>query len=197
MTTSTTPLDGDDPWPAEGLTDGVVLLRAALPSDEEAWLAAVADPDVRRWSPPRDLDLAERRARFARMLDQDSRSGSVERFVASPADGRFLGLVDWRRQAPEMFRLVEVGYLTAPVERGRGVASRALALVVRWLLDEDGLGLHRVQLDHAVENVASCRTATRAGVPREGRMASFLPLAGPDDTLVFHDVCQHAVLEGT
>jgi [ribosomal protein S5]-alanine N-acetyltransferase len=31
-----------------------------------------------------------------------------------------------------------------------------------------GLGLHRVQLQHAVDNAASCRVATKAGFALEG-----------------------------
>lgn len=194
MTSSPAPLVADDPWPVDGLTDGVVVVRAARPGDEAAWVAALTDPGVRRWSPPIERDEAQWRDRFTAMLGQTAAGAVVDRVVADPVDDRFLGLVDWRRTGPELFRCVDVGYVTAPAEQGRGVASRGLGLVVRWLLAPDGLGRHRVQLDHAVDNQASCRTATRAGVPREGTRASFLPLAEPDGSLRFHDVCQHGVV---
>ena len=52
--------------------------------------------------------------------------------------------------------------------RGRGIASRAADAVCRWGFTE--LGLDRVQLFHAVENVASGRVAAKAGFTLEGRL---------------------------
>lgn len=157
MTTAPASPSPTDSWPAEGLSDGVVVVRSARPGDERAWMAALTDPESRRWSPPLVRDEAQWRDRFTTMLGQVATDPVVDRVVADPDDDRFLGLVDWRRTGPELFRCVDVGYVTAPDERGRGVASRALSLLVPWLLAGDGLGLHRVQLDHAVENTGSCQ----------------------------------------
>ncbi|TQJ07663.1 GNAT family N-acetyltransferase [Lapillicoccus jejuensis] len=194
MSTAAVPPALDYPWPADDLTDGVVVVRAARPGDEEAWMSALTDPEARRWSPPLVRDEAQWRDRFTTMLGQTATDAVVDRVVADPGDDRFLGLVDWRRTGPELFRCVDVGYVTAPGERGRGVASRGLSLLVPWLLAADGLGQHRVQLDHAVENVGSCRTAVRGGLRREGTRTSFLPLAEADGVVVFHDICQHGVV---
>ncbi len=57
-------------------------------------------------------------------------------------------------------------YWTLPAARGRGVAPRALRLAATYAVDE--LGLHRVQLQHALTNTASCRVATKAGFALEG-----------------------------
>ncbi len=57
--------------------------------------------------------------------------------------------------------LGEVVYWVLP---GRGVASRALA-ATEWAF---GVGFHRLELVHAVENDASCRVAARAGYRLEG-----------------------------
>ena len=55
------------------------------------------------------------------------------------------------------------------------------ACSTRWLTaDPTGPHVARVQLDHSVENPASCRTALRAGFAREGVRAAFLPLRDPD-----------------
>ena len=56
-----------------------------------------------------------------------------------------------------------------------------------------GAGLARVQLDHAVANVASCRVALRAGFEQEGVRRGFLPVVDPDAPAGWSraDVCLH------
>ena len=58
------------------------------------------------------------------------------------------------------------GYWVLPQDRGRAIAPRVLTTVTRWLFDE--VGFHRVTLNHAVENTASCRVADKAGFAPEG-----------------------------
>jgi len=66
-------------------------------------------------------------------------------------------------------------YWTLPAARGREVAPRALTLASTYAVD--GLGLHRVQLQHALANTASCRVATRAGFALEGTQVGSCLLA--------------------
>ncbi|MFB6529980.1 GNAT family N-acetyltransferase [Streptomyces sp. NPDC056399] len=71
---------------------------------------------------------------------------------------------------------VRVGYWTAPEARGRGIASRALARVARWVADEDGPFAGRTpELVHAVGNEGSCRTALACGFS----LTATLPAAPP------------------
>jgi RimJ/RimL family protein N-acetyltransferase len=60
--------------------------------------------------------------------------------------------------------------------RGRGVASRAVALLARFAFDQ--LGAARVQLLTESDNVASQRVAEKAGFTREGTLRSFLDFKG-------------------
>ena len=62
------------------------------------------------------------------------------------------------------------GYGVAPRERGRGIASQALAAITRfaWTISE----LHRVEVYIEPWNLASVRTAERAGYEREGLLRS-------------------------
>ncbi|MFJ2931785.1 GNAT family N-acetyltransferase [Streptomyces sp. NPDC087219] len=71
---------------------------------------------------------------------------------------------------------VRVGYWTAPQARGRGIASRALTRVARWVADEDCPFAGRTpELVHAVGNEGSCRTALACGFP----LTATLPAAPP------------------
>ncbi|MGW0735119.1 GNAT family N-acetyltransferase [Streptomyces sp. NPDC002851] len=53
------------------------------------------------------------------------------------------------------------------------------------------MGLHRVDLGHALGNEASCRVADRCGFTPEGVLRGFLPAKQPG---VFHDMHLHARL---
>jgi RimJ/RimL family protein N-acetyltransferase len=66
--------------------------------------------------------------------------------------------------------VVEVGYWTAAPARGRGLTTRALRLICRWLLED--VGAERVQLRADVENEGSLRVAEKAGFVREGVLRS-------------------------
>jgi RimJ/RimL family protein N-acetyltransferase len=82
----------------------------------------------------------------------------------------------------------QVGYWVAPAARRRGVATAALSAATRFAFG--ALGLHRVELFHAVENVESCRTALSAGFRLEGtHRASYRYGDG-----VHHDEHSHARL---
>lgn len=58
----------------------------------------------------------------------------------------------------------EVGYWLFPEARGHGYAAIALAAVTRAAVTE--LGLFRLLVEHEPDNLASCRTAERAGYAR-------------------------------
>jgi RimJ/RimL family protein N-acetyltransferase len=95
--------------------------------------------------------------------------GTREAFAALDDDGRFAGLalaVDIDREGRE----IELGYITAPAARGRGVATGMLDELTRWAFDE--LGALRLTLIIDVENRASSRVAERCGYVLEGVMRS-------------------------
>ena len=50
-----------------------------------------------------------------------------------------------------------------------GVAPQALVAATQWAFDH---GFHRVQLEHSVQNQASCRAAAKAHSPSEGTRRS-------------------------
>jgi RimJ/RimL family protein N-acetyltransferase len=187
-------------WPAAGLATGGVRLRVWATDDVPALLELQNDPEMRRWSPvfkpPSEADCAER-VRNAMQAEADGcPSGFAIVDDADPAV--VLGSIDWRNTHPLWpFSVLDVGYGVSAAARGRGVASTALRLLTEWLLDPDGGDVHRVQLDHAVENEGSCRTAVRAGFAVEGRRDVFLPLRQtPEAPLIRHDVCLHGRVRG-
>ncbi|GAA4347014.1 GNAT family N-acetyltransferase [Angustibacter luteus] len=182
-------------WPADGIAGAGIRLRVWRPDDLAALLELLSDPEMRRWSPmiepPSEADCVARIGK-AMQAETDGRPNAFA--IVDEADpSRVLGSMDWRKDHPMVeFSIVDVGYGVAATARGRGVASAALRLLGDWLLDPAGGDVHRVQLDHAVENEGSCRTALRAGFAIEGRRDVFLPLRETAQSpLVRHDVCLH------
>lgn len=67
-----------------------------------------------------------------------------------------------------------IGYWVLERARRRGLASRAVAMLVRWAIDDAGM----VRIEALVEpdNVASQRVLERTGFRREGHLRAFLGL---------------------
>jgi RimJ/RimL family protein N-acetyltransferase len=70
----------------------------------------------------------------------------------------------------------EVGCCLVPAARGRGIATEVLRLLTDWASAEIGLG--RVQVFVAPENVAALRLAESAGFEREGVLRSYWEMDG-------------------
>ncbi len=157
-----------------------LVIRPPVPEDAPAAYELLNDPDVRRWNPGRacpDLAAAEQwcldgadwsdgthATWHAVLRDTGSMVGNVSLFVIDLED-----------------RVAKIGYRVLPAARGRGVATQMVDAVTRWGFTERDLA--RVQLEHGVPNVASCRVAVRAGFLLEGttRSAYAVPGGGRED----------------
>ncbi|MER5596732.1 GNAT family N-acetyltransferase [Streptomyces sp. NPDC002265] len=165
--------------------------RADRDADAETWLRGLSDREFRRWNTPLrpvvDLDSARASLRAKQDGAADGTSASFR--VTDAADGTTLGHIGVNAIDP-VFRSGRVGYWVLPEARGRGVATRALALAARWAHGD--LGLHRLELDHALDHDASCRVAERCGFRYEGTLRGAMFEAGRHDA--FRDSHLHARL---
>jgi RimJ/RimL family protein N-acetyltransferase len=145
------------------LAAGDFELRPPRPDDAADALAMLQDPDVRQWNAgPESLTVESARDWLLRGADWSDGTAAVwsvhegDRFVGNA----FLCKID--RSSLD----AHVAYRTAPWARGRGVATCAVAAITTFAFDV--LGLERLELLHAVPNIASCRVATKAGYGLEG-----------------------------
>jgi RimJ/RimL family protein N-acetyltransferase len=159
------------------LEDEVLRLRPFEEGDVPAIVAACQDPEIPRWTAvPSPYTEADARA----WLD----SGEEESFaVVDRTSGELLGSIGVRYFDGG---IGEVGYWVKREARGRGVATRALALVARWALVDKELG--RFQLRADVANEASQRVAERAGFVREGVLRSALAFKGERRDVVMYSL---------
>ncbi|MFB8777005.1 GNAT family N-acetyltransferase [Streptomyces broussonetiae] len=160
-------------------------------ADAADWLRGLADPEFRRWNTPltpvTDLDDARASLRAKQRHEADGTGASFR--ITDAATGATLGHVGVN-EIDHVMSVARVGYWILPEARGHRVATRALALAARWALTD--LGLHRLELGHALGHDASCRIAERCGFPYEGTLRGAMLEA--DDRHAFRDVHLHARL---
>jgi RimJ/RimL family protein N-acetyltransferase len=145
--------------------DATAALTAFVVADAPALVAAVADPEIRRWLPlprPYPVELAEHWVTVGTESIRVSGTGLVR---CIRVDGALAGCIDVKR-VDWRARTAEVGYWLAPGFRGRGLASAAVRTLSSWLLDIHSF--ERVELRIATRNTASARVASRAGFVHEG-----------------------------
>ena len=171
--------------PAASSAPALVLHPWCAP-DAPALVEAYRDPALRRWTRSSVDDDAGAalwvRAQQRGWAEGDRFAFAVLETQTEQATGRLVGHVVVKEVARGTTS-AEVGYWTAAHARGRGVASRALAVVTRWAFDTPVPGgLERLELLHQVDNTASCRVAHRCGYELTG----VLPAAPPAFALDGH-----------
>ena len=178
----------DPPLSADG-----IVLRLVDDSDVGWITQACADPEITRYIPfiPDPYTEADARA-FVRYAQEGWASGSHAPFVIAEAgdhaadgtgDRAGIGAIELHLDARDK-AVGETGYWLCPAARGKGAATTALRLIAAWAFAE--LGIQRLQLVTAPENVPSQRVAERAGFIREGLLRAWLPTAaGRRDSFMF------------
>ncbi|WP_405948632.1 GNAT family N-acetyltransferase [Streptomyces prunicolor] len=157
-------------------------------SDVTDWLHGVSDPEFQRWNTPLRpvTDVTSARDSLRSRAESAADGVSASFCVTDAADGTTLGHIGVN-DIDHVIRVARVGYWILPEARGRGVATRALVLAAHWALTD--LGLHRLELGHALGHDASCRIAERCGFPAEGTLRGAMFEAGRQDA--FRDVHLH------
>ncbi|MFF8972291.1 GNAT family N-acetyltransferase [Streptomyces sp. NPDC014995] len=180
--------------PAPGLLGLGLRLRRWDPAsgtDVEAWLRGRSDPEFLRWNTPlRDtVDIADARESLRAKAEEMAAGTGATFCVTDLDDGTILGEVGLNA-IDRVQSVGNVGYWVLPEARGRRVATRSLLLVTDWAFRE--LGLHRLELGHALGHEASCRTAEECGFRYEGTLRGAMWEAGRRDA--FRDVHRHGRL---
>ncbi|MFE7274798.1 GNAT family N-acetyltransferase [Streptomyces sp. NPDC057623] len=175
------------PQPDLPTGDGL-LLRPWRAEDAPAVHEIFQDPVLHQWHVRAAGSVAE----VGGWIEEWRRAWTGERTaqwaVVEAGTDRLLGRVALR-EIQLADGTAEVAYWTAAAARGRGVAVRATTTLTRWALHD--IGLHRLELLHAVANTASCRVAVKTGFALEGTKRS--ALLHQDG---WHDMHLHARVKG-
>jgi RimJ/RimL family protein N-acetyltransferase len=155
--------------PDPPLSDGIVSLRPWTLEDVPAIAAACDDVEISRWIHQLPSPYRESDAREYVVSTESAWKAGLGAFLAivDCASGDVVGSIALHVLNGELAN-VEVGYWAAAPARGRGLTTRALALLCGWALRD--AGVQRVQLRADVRNTASLRVAEKAGFAREGTL---------------------------
>ncbi|MER6423430.1 GNAT family N-acetyltransferase [Streptomyces sp. NPDC001137] len=164
------------------------LWDADSDTDVEAWLRGLTDPEFRRWNTPLKQvdDLAGARESLRGKVLASTDGSGASYCVTDAASGAVLGHIGVNA-IDLVLSVARVGYWVLPEARGKGVATRALALASHWALTD--LGIHRLELGHALGHEASCHIAERCGFRYEGTLRGAMWEAERRDA--FRDVHLH------
>ena len=90
--------------------------------------------------------------------------------------GQVVGRVTLNAIVRGPFQSCTLGYWLSAASNGRGIATRAVAEVMRTAFQE--LGLHRIEAGTLLHNTRSQRVLERNGFVRIGQAAGYLKIAG-------------------
>lgn len=158
--------------PGEPLVEHPTALRPWRDSDIPALVRICQDEEIVRWtSVPPDYGEADARTYLLRRHDAILAGSAAPFAIVTSAEGELIGSISLVRIVWRHLR-AEVGYFLSRDARGQGHATRAVSLICAWAFS--ALGLERIDLYAATENVASQRVAARCGFAREAVLRSFM-----------------------
>lgn len=161
------PFDLQWPMNVPVLSDGVVTLRAHVPSDIDDMLDMARDPEALRWTAIPTPHTREMSERFAFVHIPSGWNAGTARGWAIEVDGRFAGNLDLRQEP-----IADIGFVLHEWARGRGAMVRAVRLAVDWALNNTAVEI--VHWRAHVGNEASLRVAHAAGFTLHGTSPGIL-----------------------
>lgn len=155
-----------EPLPVPVLSGELVTLRPHKESDLDAVYERCLDEDTRRFTTiPLDYTPEMAKEYLTGLLEPSEAMASW----AIEVEGLYAGTIDLRRMAVDA-GAGDLGFVTHPAFRGRGVMSEAVRLVVGQAFGV--LGWQRVRWQAHAGNLASAKAVWRNGFP--------VPTAVPD-----------------
>jgi len=166
--------------------DGAALARAY--AADRAHLAP--------WEPARTEEFftEEWQERDVHRTVAEAQTGRSIRFVVTAPDERIVGRMNLNGIVRGPFLSGDLGYWIAADSTRRGLATRAVAAVLRHA--RDSLGLHRVQAATLLHNAASQRVLAANGFTRIGIAPRYLEIAGEwQDHVLFQRLLDEGITE--
>ena len=173
--------------PADGLTDGVIRLRATVAEDTPGIIETEADPVTIAVGFSAEGMTADSVRRSSERAGLDWLVGGLARMtVVDVETGQVAGTIQLRKPGPP--DIAGIGYGVHPGFRGRGYTARALRLLTPWAFGQGRFA--RLELGAKRDNVASQRAAISGGFEPDGIRAA--RLRNPDGT--FSDEVRFALV---
>lgn len=158
------------PFDIPVLSDRDLTLRPHNEDDIDPVLSRSVDPLSQQWT---TVPLEYTREMAAEYVAAISRPQDKEISWALDVNGAYVGTLDLRFKGDNSG---DLGFVTAPEYRGRGLMSRAVGLAVTYALDN--LGWDLVSWSANTGNIGSYKTVWRNGFPPPIAVPNLLPHRG-------------------
>jgi ribosomal-protein-serine acetyltransferase len=177
------------------LIEGPLLIRPYRAEDASALYEAVRESisEVSVWLPwcHKNYSIEESRE-FIGSREIASQGGEWYSFGIFETDGgSFLGGVGINF-INRVHQMANLGYWVRTSAAGRGVATAATRMAARFGFEQ--LGLRRIEIVAAVDNVPSQRVAEKAGARREGILRNRLLIRGESVDAVLFSLLQEDLI---
>ncbi|MHC4479671.1 MAG: GNAT family N-acetyltransferase [Planctomycetota bacterium] len=179
------------------LCDGRIRIRRCRAADADALYEAARESiaEAGRWVPWCHADYSRDQSEqwLASRPEAWRRGEAYSFFIEDAQTGRLLGgcglnTIDWANNRANL------GYWVRSSATGRGVATAAARLLLA--IGFEDLGLQRIEIVSAVENLGSRRVAQKAGAKEEGILRKRFLLGGEPHDAVMHSVIAEDLPEG-
>ena len=164
-----------------------IILRKLTKADASDMYAYASDPQVTKyllWQPHESFAYTKR------YLDEVMRQYKAHNFfdfaIVSKEDGRMIGTCGFTR-LDAINHLAEIGYVLSSQYWHRGIATEAVAMILRFAFCN--LGVHRVEARYMSGNVFSRAVMEKNGMSYEGMEREAIYVKG-----VYQDVGKCAIL---
>ncbi|MFF2088657.1 GNAT family N-acetyltransferase [Nocardia sp. NPDC058176] len=148
------------------LTDGTVWLTRPTGADIDRIVECCQDPEVQRWTTiPAPYHRSDAEEFLDKVMAPGWASGSPTWAIRTVENGRVEGMIGLTGRGAGAG---EIGFWLTPDHRGRGLMSRAVALVCDFGFAADGLALDRIGWRAIVGNHPSAAVVRRNGFRYEG-----------------------------
>lgn len=173
-------------FPEEGLSDGRIRLRLLREDDFGDLVAAASEAEVARFTTmPSPYTDAEARTWFKASAAGLRAGTDLHPLIVDAESDELLGGCGIARRAQDE-AIWGIGYWVVAAHRGRGVAARAVRLMIPFAFEN--LPIARLELLAEEINPASTRTAENCGFTREGILRSYLEVAGERRDMVTYSL---------
>lgn len=154
----------DAEQPVIGVSRSIVL-RPWNGGDAAAVVEAFQDPLIQRWHVRRPDSVEEAAGWIEGWQSEWHKESGAHWAVVDPSSDLLLGRIGLKGIDLYDGTAELVYWMTVPA-RGHGVCSDSVIALSRWAFDD--MTFNRLELEHSVDNVASCRVAGKAGFQVEG-----------------------------
>lgn len=173
------------------ITDGHIRIRPYVESDAALLYEAARECllDGVEWMPwiHAEYSLNESKEWIEASIEKWASGLEYNFAIMSAATDEYLGGVGLNRIDAE-FSMANLGYWVRKSRRGHGIAAAAAQLTAEFGFNQ--LNMYRIEIVVAVENMASRRTAEKAGAIREGILRGRLKIGKKQHDAVMHSFIQ-------